>query len=409
MPIVVPGYHGNTNHPFEQRLNYLELVLSRYEHVQLQATDAFGQLREFTVLAYNARPIEANEGSPFAVSLASESGGQYSVTVADGYVCERIPGAAQSDALYNSIPGNLTNADGTRKKFPIGVGQQVSVVVPIKESGELDDNASTGGNTGVYVLVEQVDSPSIHYIPKAPNSDDTYGQKGYYHYKLAVLQNADENHATPWLENFLAGSHIDHFRDLPTLDNTMGGGVGVGRVFNKFDPGDGGTTPPTYKLRALKQGVAGQIKIHEKQTSDTPQLPYIEIAGNGVDGSAGFSLARVGPSIAETVVISDGLTEVEPTVGKVTIGDDINIEFYDVSFGPYTGANGGLLFGWLNLELVAMGSPFMTLYIREGHIYTADPGYRSLGSVGAVTVLQCVRQASGFVYGVPVKTDNSGI
>ncbi len=311
---------------------------------------------------------------PFQVRLGitTGSGGAFAayVTVEDGYVCERCPGPATTDALYYGIPGNLTDDNQLRKKFPIADGQQVSVVVPVKPTGEIDDSSGAG----VSIVVEAADPVSVHYVPKAPNADAPTGTAGTYHYKLAVFHAATGSEPA-YLENFLAGSHIDHFRDLPLIDNTMGAGGGVGRVFNKYDPSDA-----TYKFRTLKKPASGQVQVTEK--TDSSGNAYIELRGTSQDGECGIHINRHGPSTSGTSSVSDGLVTAVGTVANIAIGDDFDIQFQDVtiSFDPVT------LQPSYNYQ---NGSSY--LYVREGHLYSTPPGWaQGTGTMTQVTVLRSV-------------------
>lgn len=221
--------------------------------------------------------------NPFDVSLSV--GGTvetptYSVRVTDGWVNERIPGV--NDPVTNASavhkPHNiLWGADGAsqtpvkaatdRRSFPITVGQQVSVVVYVDAQGAiaLPSGSTEAGPT--KIAIESEDFKSIHYVPPRPIDSDV-GIAGEYHYKLAVLKAADGTHSAPWLEIFLAGSHLDHFRDLPILDNLAGAGTDIGRVFKEYNK-----ETNTYEFRAINTS-SGQLTASETEDG-------IELTGNG--------------------------------------------------------------------------------------------------------------------------------
>ena len=239
---------------------------------------------------------------------------EYQVLVQDGWVNERIPGV--NDPVTNATavhkPHNiLWGADGAsespvkaatdRREFPITIDQQVSILVYVNAEGgiELPSGNTDPGPTSI--VVETEDEKSIHYVPPRPVDSDV-GIAGEYHYKLAVLRDADATHSAPWLEIFLAGSHLDHFRDLPILDNSAAAAANIGRPFFKYKKDIN-----TYLFRSL-DATAGQLEIEEIDTADDGA---INIRGNSFDGEIEISVD--GGSAQSLATVVDGLiTEVNP-------------------------------------------------------------------------------------------------
>jgi hypothetical protein len=168
--------------------------------------------------------------------------------VQDGWVNERSP-LSTSNVTFVHKPGNILT-DGVRTRFPISIGDQISLVVHVDSSGGLD----SGSGDPTELAITEEDEASTHYDP--PVGDETAGSGGTYYYKLGVLRDADASHASPWIENFLAGSHVDHFRELPKFKKA-GGSYDI---FKEFD-----STVGQYKTRGLTAGDG--ITITETSTA----------------------------------------------------------------------------------------------------------------------------------------------
>lgn len=155
----------------------------------------------------------------------------YKVKLTPGFVNERIPGDAEALAV-NEIQNIASELD-------ITIGQQVSVVVYVDEDGILGGPDAPSPYVAELVI-EAEDTASSHYIP--PVGDESAGTPGEYHYKIAVFKDADVDHAAPWLDKFLAGSHISHFVDLPRFKKQAG-------TYDIFKTYDGSTRK--YKTKGL--------------------------------------------------------------------------------------------------------------------------------------------------------------
>jgi len=292
--------------------------------------------------------------NPFDVSLivgGTTESPTYKVSVADGWVNERIPGVKTPPANATAVhkPWNIlwgTDAVapdlGTdRRTFPISIGQQVSVIVNVAAEGNIELPAGAPGTTlgPTEIKVEAEDEDSVHYVPPRPVDSDT-GSAGVYHYKLAVLRDADATHSAPWLEYFLAGSHIDHFAELPILDNLGGSATNKGRVFKKYDKATN-----TYQFRVL-DATAGELTIEESDDG-------VAIRGN--ENNKYTEWKEEGASTAQhRLEFSDGLrasgSDQTVLMPKYVAGDGIAIDLvpgttitYSVSKDPTDGWTGDVL------------------------------------------------------------------
>jgi hypothetical protein len=241
---------------------------------------------------------------PFHVILKTEGTGEelsYSVNVADGWVNERIPGVQSppSNATAVHKPFNILWGDDAtapdlptdRRKFPLSVGQQVSVLVNVVAEGQVglpdDHPPETLGPT--EIAIEEEDTDSVHWVP--PCADDAEGSGGVFHYKLAVLRAADATHPTPWLEYFLSGSHIDHYGAFLLENAANPGPAGSARVLKEYDE-----QANKYVFRLIKKG--GQLKVNEESDG-------IEIRGNEVSKWAEWK--DEGASTGDKLEWDDGL------------------------------------------------------------------------------------------------------
>ena len=316
-------------------------------------------------------PASSGKGSsatfPFSVTLKAAGTTEaptYSVQVADGWVNERIPGVFDPVANATAVhkPHNiLWGADGAsqdpvkaatdRRDFPITIGQQVSVVVFVNAEGNvaLPDGSTEDGPTKIGV--EEEDYKSIHYVPPRPQDEDE-GSAGEYHYKLAVLRDADGTHSGPWLEMFLAGSHMDHFAELPILDNMAAAGENKGRVFEKYDPDTN-----TYQFRVIDTS-EGELEITETEGG-------LGMRGNSKNGSITVTEDGGSPTtVAEWVdglMTTEGTQNIDIPASDFPGGGNLNHEIYQLSYD-----NDGHIYGSESLV--------QTLYWRNGlYIGTTDP------------------------------------
>jgi hypothetical protein len=183
---------------------------------------ALDQIRGMTYDTGPSGPRANVPPNPFQIALYKESD-TWKVTIEDGYVNERIPGGT-GDALKTHFPNNIKDGD-SRAKFTVEDGKQVSLIVEVDEDGEINPE---GAEDAVRVAIEDIDEASTHFEPKI--GDASTGGAGVYHYKLATIEEGDTAGILE-LKNYLAGSHISHFRELPLLKNLPeGSAADTGRI-----------------------------------------------------------------------------------------------------------------------------------------------------------------------------------
>jgi hypothetical protein len=287
----------------------------------------------------------------------------------DGCINERIPGVQDPPVNATAVrkPWNiLWGADTTppqlatdRRTFPITIGQQVSVLVNVAAEGNIELPAGAPGTTlgPIEIAVEEEDEKSIHYVPPRPVDYDE-GAAGVYHYKLAVLRDKDATHSGPWLELFLAGSHLSHFAELPILDNLTGAAEDIGRVFKEYDP-----ETNTYQFRAIDTS-EGELVITENEDG-------LALRGNSKDGTLTITIEGESPVTALTwvdgLVDQEGTTDIAiPAQEEFPGGGNLNLEIYQAEVIDSD--------GFYKIIELNSTSPLETLYWRNG-LYTGktDP------------------------------------
>jgi hypothetical protein len=172
------------------------------------------------VSARKQRHYSANTLPPLWPEFGEDTDGEYAI-ISEGYVIDRSTKIGEALILY--LPPEMTDENGDPKKFPIKSGQAVYVVVKVDEKG-----AITGDSNPVSILIDEPGKESTHYAPKI--GDATSGTPGTYYYKLAEYYGKETD---PKI--FLGGSHIDHFRELPTFKKKGG----THDIFSKFDQDSG--------------------------------------------------------------------------------------------------------------------------------------------------------------------------
>jgi hypothetical protein len=216
-------------------------------------------------------------------------------TLTKGFVNERIPG--------ETTPAKVHEAAHNDDEFTMTVGQQLTLEVAVGKDGKVDLAASEP----VAVVVTTEDAASVHFRPIA--GDDRTGVAGTMRYKLAVLR---EGGANPAFEYFLAGSHIDHWRDIPLIDNSVeDGGTGLARTFWKIDPATG-----KLLFRTLDKG-DGQLRIEEVDGR-------AKVRGNGKNYVLRIKVGDA--SATDAATFEDGLCTDEGTntieIPEPTLPDD---------------------------------------------------------------------------------------
>ncbi len=250
------------------------------------------QLRDRVFVVHNPSKTP-QKPNPFEVTLFKESS-TWKVTVADGYVNERIPGGT-GDAIAIHFPENIKDGDD-RAKFTVADGQQVSLIVEVDEDGQINPE---GLDDAVRVAIETIDETSTHFEPKI--GDASTGVAGVYHYKLATIEEGD----TPGileLKPYLAGSHISHFRELPKLINLPAASTAdTGRLVKEYDKASN-----EYRFRSIAKG-DGQLRVDEDGDNVT-------VRGNGKAATIRYQVT--GSSAVDVASFVDGLCD---TTGTVTI------------------------------------------------------------------------------------------
>lgn len=231
-------------------------LIRRIARVQFEANDdELLLIKKIDQLWIGSMELRFTVPAPFALELVTDTSGEspvYKVAVHSGRVCERIIGG--SVALTDHVPDNMLGVDGLPILHPIAVGQQVSVIVQVTNTGEIGADSPT---VPVTIGIETAGATSTHFVPVC--ADDEEGASGVYHYELGRLIAGAGEGDPPVLQLSLAGSHIDHFRDLTLIDNTINPSTeGLARIVQKYDSDLG-----KYLLRALSKG-DGQLRIDEE-------------------------------------------------------------------------------------------------------------------------------------------------
>jgi hypothetical protein len=186
---------------------------------------------------------------------------------------------------------------GNRLPFTVEAGKQVSLIVEVDEKGEINPE---GADDAVRVAIEDIDEASTHFEPKI--GDASTGIAGVYHYKLATIEESDTPDLLK-LTNYLAGSHISHFRELPLLKNLPDAAAAdTGRLIKEYDK-------PTnqYRFRSIAKG-DGQLRVDENGDNVT-------VRGNGKGLIIRYQVE--GESATDVAEFEDGLT----TTGTAAPGD----------------------------------------------------------------------------------------
>lgn len=235
---------------------------------------------------------------PFEVFLITEppetegANPTYKVQVAPGRVNERIPD--ETEALKAIEPANLRTGPGSDEltEFPIEIGESVYVKISVDEDGGI---GLAGAGDAVEIVVDADDIETVHYQPKV-DDETTDGVVGTYYYKLANLIEGPTTPHPARLENVLAGSHLSHWRDLPSLRNTGSDGETQGLILQKWDQ-----AAKNYKLRVLTPGLG---KTHTETDGD-----QVVVRGNKIDGLMDVWIGDVQVTDGGFLNWRDGLVE----------------------------------------------------------------------------------------------------
>jgi len=159
---------------------------------------------------------------PFWPYLNIKAGGLFEVSIALGYVVERL---VKTQSGTNQIkfhePSNLfTSGDPTL--FAIAVDQAAYVEFNVSISGEV---------SGVPVLVVAADDIAVTRF--YPAVGDYAGQSGKFSYKLCSLVN---DGGTPKLKLFLAGDNVPHIIERFSMVNLQNETGTFYKVLKNYDP-----------------------------------------------------------------------------------------------------------------------------------------------------------------------------
>ena len=171
----------------------------------------------------------------FWPTLGQYETGYYFFTITDGCINERIPGAIAyaTGKACKAIPPNTELEDEIeeRKRFDITVGQQISVIVKVLDTGRVSEAEDAVTVVAEDERDEHDADGGVHYIPVAGS---TYGVAGEYHYKLALLKPPVYGVKPAWLKMVLAGSHLSHWQDLPRFATPGGVAMSYDAADNKY-------------------------------------------------------------------------------------------------------------------------------------------------------------------------------
>ena len=315
---------------------------------------------------------------PFNVTLYPTSGGAQ-VTVEDGYVVEREEGTAGGDCINYYSPSNNRDSSGALSYFTIDTSttQAVCVQVKVYESGQMSMDPSD-----CKIVVTHSSVTSTHFMPLAPHSDNTTGTTGTYYYKLAEFAPPVSGTGAPVMSKMMAGQNIDHWQDLPLIDNyedsttgTGDGSLGIAGFFSQYSGDDN-----TYYFKNLHDavGTGGQIHVRSVPTDgSTVTIPYVEVRGNKVDGDVRLGFNRSQSTGNFTQYWQDGLVTVPSgdQTFNIGIGDDFNVFLDDVTFtisSEHIYDTHGVLVGDLH---IAQTTSSKQLWVRQGHLFLSDPGF----------------------------------
>lgn len=248
-----------------------------------------------------------------------EAPDEWTAAVTPGQVIERIPGTG--NAISQHDPSGMTGGGGEPSYQSIEDGDTVICKV---------DVAASGAVTAAAIEVTSESLESTHYAPAGGTSSGSSGTYRYPLFKFNVVE------AQPKVKIIMGGSHIDHWRDLPKLENRRtGGGENIGRIFQKFDDAE-----KSYFFRDItKKADTDTLEI-------TEQADYIELKTKGAnldltvwdielihEGEDQWSLVRTGAG-TEKHYWRDGLYK-----GKSTPEDPEGIDIVEQDVANYPGGS----------------------------------------------------------------------
>jgi len=221
---------------------------------------ALDQIRGMTYDSGTAGNDQPQKPNPFDCNLTKKDG-EYFVTVEDGVITERKLGTEDAVKIHEITNIKLgeesfpPNTAGNRKPFPVKAGEQVTLLVEVSNDGSILNEPK--------VVIEKIGEESVHFAPIA--GDDLEGVFGEYRYKLATIETSSQPEGGLILKQVMAGSHVDHWVDIPRLANAIETeDANVGRIVKEYDKAGG-----KFVLRAIKS-VHPDITITE--TDETVEI-----------------------------------------------------------------------------------------------------------------------------------------
>lgn len=255
------------------------------------------------------KPVKTGDSIPFKVTLYKifpEEGGAptYEVTVAWGYVIERIPGYGDPVAYHE--PDNMWEKDEEGEvinpkklaRFAITAGQAVYIKCNISADGTITPieippvppSEEPTEEPAVTITIDEDEKEGLHYEPKV-DDETPDGADGFYFYKLVVFKSPEvpegeeppDPPLPPKLEKWLTGSHIDHWQDLPSILSTMLPAEGVGCIIKRWD-----NDARAYKIRAVIKGLG--------KNTITTEADAVEVRGTKLDAGVFVWYRGIEPS-----------------------------------------------------------------------------------------------------------------
>lgn len=214
----------------------------------------------FKITNMHPANIDLRHVAPFTPLICHDGTSTYSIGLTQGVVCERVP-SQSGGALVNHVPNGLK--DGTDPKYyDVENGKQISIIVNV---------TNMGGISGVpNVTVEDINPDSSHYW--SPCADDQTGSTGIYHYTMIKME-------SDAFEKVHCGSIVDHFQDIPYIDNTFNPpAAGQARSIKDYNPANDKFSVRLVEQRPTTDPIPAQVKILE-------QTDTILVTGNSLSGS----------------------------------------------------------------------------------------------------------------------------
>jgi len=312
---------------------------------------------EFTIKNVHPENLDISLSPPFSPILARDvGGGDYHIALTPGNVIEHVVGGYYSGALVNHTPTNITQTEDLTF-LSINSGDYLVISVEVTETGSID---------GTPELKTVTSLNSNHFWPSCAALE---GSTGTYEYPMAKFNGKA-------VETILGGSHLDHWQDIPLLDNTsnnLSASSSSGRVLKKFDE-----QTSKYYFRTLNSS-GSQITIIEN--TDT-----ITIGGNSLSGSLIVTLSGI-PVSEQKLKWDDGLItssgdiiwdiDIQSLSALTLSATTVGLSGYMVIARQYTRLyvpTGG---GGVDLSVTDMGQTRLYVRVEGGRMTDYQDGYQN--------------------------------